>query len=45
MAATFFAMQSCTSWSFINISSHMKHRVKWTTSDEPTLAVHYGGHG
>jgi cupin 2 domain-containing protein len=30
---------------FINIPAHQKHRVAWTTSDEPTiwLAVHYGG--
>ena len=29
---------------FVNISAHMKHRVEWTTPDEPTvwLAVHYG---
>ncbi len=29
---------------FINIPSHKKHRVEWTTPDEPTiwLAVHYG---
>jgi cupin 2 domain-containing protein len=28
---------------FINIPSHLKHRVEWTTPDEPTiwLAVHY----
>lgn len=28
----------------INISAHRKHRVDWTTSDEPTiwLAVFYG---
>ncbi len=29
---------------FINIPAHTKHRVEWTTPDEPTiwLAVHYG---
>ena len=29
---------------FINIPAHKKHRVEWTTSDEPTiwLAVHFG---
>ena len=29
---------------FVNISAHRKHRVEWTTPDEPTiwLAVHYG---
>ena len=29
---------------FINIPAHKKHRVEWTTPDEPTiwLAVHYG---
>src|SRR5437868_5084827 len=29
---------------FINIPAHRKHRVDWTTPDEPTiwLAVHYG---
>jgi cupin 2 domain-containing protein len=28
---------------FINIPAHQKHRVEWTTPDEPTiwLAVHY----
>jgi cupin 2 domain-containing protein len=28
----------------VNISAHQKHRVAWTTPDEPTiwLAVHYG---
>ena len=28
---------------FINIPAHKKHRVEWTTPDEPTvwLAVHY----
>jgi len=32
---------------FINIQAHKKHRVEWTTPDEPTvwLAVHYGEHG
>ncbi len=30
---------------FIDIPAHRKHRVAWTTPDEPTiwLAVHYGG--
>ncbi len=29
---------------FVNIPAHKKHRVDWTTPDEPTiwLAVHYG---
>ena len=29
---------------FVNIPAHQKHRVDWTTPDEPTiwLAVHYG---
>ena len=29
---------------FMNIPAHRKHRVEWTTPDEPTiwLAVHYG---
>jgi cupin 2 domain-containing protein len=29
---------------FINIPAHQKHRVEWTSPDEPTiwLAVHYG---
>ena len=29
--------------SFINLSSHQRHRVEWTHPDEPTiwLAVHY----
>lgn len=29
---------------FINIPAHQRHRVEWTTPDEPTvwLAVHYG---
>jgi len=29
---------------FINIPAHQRHRVDWTTPDEPTiwLAVHYG---
>ena len=29
---------------FVNIPAHKKHRVEWTTQDEPTiwLAVHYG---
>ena len=28
---------------FVNIPAHRKHRVEWTTTDEPTiwLAVHY----
>lgn len=32
---------------FINIPAHKKHRVEWTTPDEPTiwLAVHYGEQG
>ncbi len=30
---------------FVHIPAHRKHRVEWTTPDEPTiwLAVHYGG--
>lgn len=30
---------------FLNIPAHQKHRVDWTTPDEPTiwLAVFYGG--
>ena len=30
---------------YINIPAHQKHRVEWTTPDEPTvwLAVFYGG--
>jgi cupin 2 domain-containing protein len=30
---------------YITIPAHQKHRVGWTTPDEPTiwLAVHYGG--
>ena len=30
---------------FVNIPAHEKHRVEWTTPDEPTiwLVVHYGG--
>jgi cupin 2 domain-containing protein len=30
---------------YLNIPAHKKHRVAWTTPDEPTiwLAVHYGG--
>ena len=33
-----------TPGSFIHIPAHRKHRVEWTTPDEPTiwLAVHYG---
>jgi cupin 2 domain-containing protein len=29
---------------FVNIPAHKRHRVEWTTSEEPTiwLAVHYG---
>ena len=29
---------------FVNIPAHTRHRVDWTTPDEPTiwLAVHYG---
>jgi len=29
---------------FVNIPAHRRHRVEWTTPDEPTiwLAVHYG---
>jgi len=29
---------------FVNIPAHKRHRVEWTTLDEPTiwLAVHYG---
>lgn len=29
---------------FVNIPAHKKHRVEWTSPDEPTvwLAVHYG---
>jgi len=29
---------------FVKIPAHQKHRVEWTTADEPTfrLAVHYG---
>jgi cupin 2 domain-containing protein len=32
---------------FVNIPAHKKHRVDWTTPDEPTiwLAVHYGDCG
>jgi cupin 2 domain-containing protein len=32
---------------FINIPAHRKHRVEWTTPDEPTiwLGVRYGDHG
>jgi len=30
---------------YVDIPAHKKHRVAWTTRDEPTiwLAVHYGG--
>ena len=29
----------------VNIAAHRRHRVEWTSPDEPTvwLAVHYGG--
>jgi cupin 2 domain-containing protein len=29
---------------FVNVPAHERHRVEWTTPDEPTiwLAVHYG---
>jgi len=29
---------------FVNIPAHKRHRVEWTTPDEPTvwLAIHYG---
>ena len=29
---------------FVDIPAHRKHRIEWTTPDEPTiwLAVHYG---
>lgn len=29
---------------YLNLPAHTKHRVAWTTPDEPTiwLAVHYG---
>ena len=32
---------------FVNIQAHKRHRVEWTTPDEPTiwLAVHYGDQG
>lgn len=32
---------------FVNIPAHKRHRVEWTTPDEPTiwLAVHYGEPG
>lgn len=31
----------------INIAAHRRHRVEWTTPDEPTvwLAIHYGASG
>ncbi|MCH7685824.1 MAG: cupin domain-containing protein [Planctomycetes bacterium] len=31
---------------FVNIPAHRKHRVEWTTPDEPTvwLAIHYDAH-
>jgi cupin 2 domain-containing protein len=34
-----------TPGSFLNIPAHQRHRVDWTTPDEPTiwLAIHYGG--
>ncbi|MEX0702972.1 MAG: cupin domain-containing protein [Planctomycetales bacterium] len=30
---------------FINIPAHRRHRIEWTTPDEPTiwLAIHYDG--
>ena len=30
---------------FVNIPAHRRHRIEWTTPDEPTimLSVHYGG--
>jgi cupin 2 domain-containing protein len=32
---------------FVNLPAHKRHRVDWTTPDEPTiwLAVHYGDSG
>ena len=38
-------MMEMTPGDFINIPAHQKHRVEWTTPEEPTiwLAVHYGG--
>ena len=29
---------------FVNIPAHVRHRVEWTTTDEPTiwLAIHHG---
>jgi len=32
---------------YLDIPAHRKHRVAWTTPDEPTiwLAVYYGGGG
>jgi cupin 2 domain-containing protein len=29
---------------FVNVAAHKKHRIDWTTPDEPTiwLAVYYG---
>ena len=37
-------MVEMTPGDFINIPAHQKHRVEWTTPEEPTiwLAVHYG---
>ena len=34
-----------TPGSFIDIPAHRRHRVEWTSPDEPTiwLAIHYGG--
>ncbi|MCI0640170.1 MAG: cupin domain-containing protein [Gemmataceae bacterium] len=34
-----------TPGAFIHILAHRRHRVEWTTPDEPTiwLAIHYGG--
>jgi cupin 2 domain-containing protein len=33
-----------TAGSYLNIPAHQRHRVDWTTPDEPTiwLAIHYG---
>jgi cupin 2 domain-containing protein len=38
------AMVKLKTGDFVNIAAHRKHRVEWTTPDEPTiwLAVHYG---
>lgn len=34
-----------TAGDYVHIPAHTRHRVEWTTPDEPTiwLAVHYGG--